>query len=251
MAITRRPKSWRVNAAISSRRWVSMCGCSGASAARRGVVRGEVGCREGSGDELADPLAIGPAAGLRAEPAHDLAHVARRGRAGRGDSLVNEGLDLVLGQLLGEVFGQDRDLRLFLGGQILAGALAKRLDRLTPGLDLPCRSASPDRIAVATSDWIRSRSDTGMAPRAGVGSILAESSIVLISDPCEASPPGRPGVACRDAAPTIMAGDRLNRPLFGRSSCALLPCAFASRSASRSARAGEPRRGCRSAGSSC
>src|SRR6266550_4005895 len=141
VAITRRPKSWRVNAAISSRRWVSMCGCSGASAARRGVVRGEVGCREGSGDELADALAVGPAAGLRAEPAHDLAHVARRGRAGRGDSLVNEGLDLVLGQLLGEVFGQDRDLRLFLGGQILAGALAKRLDRLTPGLDLPCHDS--------------------------------------------------------------------------------------------------------------
>src|SRR6266550_2428779 len=89
VAITRRPKSWRVNAAISSRRWVSMCGCSGASAARR------------------------------------------------GDGLIDEGLDLVLGQLLGEVLGQDRDLRLFLRGQVLAGALAKRLDRLTPGLDLP------------------------------------------------------------------------------------------------------------------
>src|SRR6185369_17971223 len=43
----------------------------------------------------------------------------------------------------------------------------------------------------------------------------------------------------------------LSRPAFGRSSCALLPCACASQRASRSARGGEPRRGCRSAGSSC
>ena len=44
--------------------------------------------------------------------------------------------DLVLGQRLGQVLGEDRDLRLFLGGEVLATATAERLDRLAPRLDL-------------------------------------------------------------------------------------------------------------------
>src|SRR5258706_6731157 len=147
VAITRRPKSCRVKAAISSRRWVSIGCLSGTALARRGVVGGEVGRGEGPGDQLADVLAVGPAAGLRAEPAHDLAHVTRRARAGRGNGLGDERLDLVVGQLLGKVFGQDRDLRLFLGDEVLAAALAERVDRLAASLDLP---GDDGRVVVLT-----------------------------------------------------------------------------------------------------
>jgi hypothetical protein len=60
-------------------------------------------------------------------------------------------------------------------------------------------------MAVATSDWIRSRSDTGMAPRAGGG-----------QDPW---PPERPGVACLSnlapaAWPAIGSTDRCSGVLL-------------------------------------
>ena len=58
------------------------------------------------------------------------------GGAGRGDRLADEGPDLVLGECLGQVLRDDRDLGLFLGREVLAVAVAERLDRFAPGLHL-------------------------------------------------------------------------------------------------------------------
>ena len=58
------------------------------------IVRGHVDTGQRLGDEPGRDLAVGPAAGPRGEPAHDLAQVAGGGRAGRGDALVDEGLEL-------------------------------------------------------------------------------------------------------------------------------------------------------------
>ena len=56
-----------------------------------GVVGGEVGLAPGPcATSAAHDLAVGAAARLRGEPAHDLAEVARGRRAGRGDALVDE-----------------------------------------------------------------------------------------------------------------------------------------------------------------
>ena len=44
--------------------------------------------------------------------------------------------DLVFGQGLRQVLAEDRDLGLFLGGEVLAAARSEGLDRLAPGLDL-------------------------------------------------------------------------------------------------------------------
>ena len=59
-----------------------------------------------------------------------------RRRSGRGDPLAHERRDLVVGQGLRQVLTEDRDLGLFLGGQVLATAGPEGLDRLAPGLDL-------------------------------------------------------------------------------------------------------------------
>ena len=44
--------------------------------------------------------------------------------------------DLFLGQRLRQVLGQDRDLRLFLRGEVLATATTERFDRFAARLDL-------------------------------------------------------------------------------------------------------------------
>jgi len=62
----------------------------------------------------------------------------------------------------------------------------------------------------------------------------------------------RLGRGCRGAVALTGRGTRwLSRCSRARSSCASLPSASASQTASRNARVGEPRRGCHSAGSSC
>ena len=78
---------------------------------RPGVVRGEVRLGQGGRHHPAHDLAVGAAAGPRREPAHDLAEVPGGGRAGRGDTLVDERGDLRLGQGLGQVVAEDRRSR--------------------------------------------------------------------------------------------------------------------------------------------
>ena len=56
--------------------------------------------------------------------------------AGRGDGLADEGLDRGVVELLGQVLGEDRDLRLLLRREVLAAALPERLDGLAAGLHL-------------------------------------------------------------------------------------------------------------------
>src|SRR5262245_29602199 len=103
---------------------------------------------EGLRDQAAHLLAVCAAAGPWRQPAHDLAEVTCRGRAGRGDSLVDKGLDLLFRQRLRQVVREDRDLRLFLGREILPTALAERLDGLTPRLHL----AGEDRGVVVVAE---------------------------------------------------------------------------------------------------
>ena len=76
-------------------------------------------------------------AGPWRQPAHDLAHVARRRGAGGLDRLADElARPATSVQGLGQVLAQDRDLALFLRREVLAATAAERLDRLAPGLDL-------------------------------------------------------------------------------------------------------------------
>ena len=70
-AMIRRVASLRVKREIATAREVSM-GSVGPA-----VVGGEVGPGEGLDDEFAHVLAVGATLGLRRQPAHDLAHVAR------------------------------------------------------------------------------------------------------------------------------------------------------------------------------
>src|SRR5439155_3180375 len=85
---------------------------------------------------LADVLAVGPATRAWREPAHDFAHVPGRAGAGRADCLVDKAPQLLLAECLREVLLEDRDLRLLLRGEVLAGALAECLDGLAARLDL-------------------------------------------------------------------------------------------------------------------
>src|SRR5438552_8444038 len=78
-----------------------------ARSARAGrVVTGEIGSGKRLGHELRDAPAVGPTAGTRRQPAHDLAQVAGAARAGRGDGLADEGLDRRVIELLGEVVAE-------------------------------------------------------------------------------------------------------------------------------------------------
>ena len=58
------------------------------------VVDREIGSREHARDHPAHDLAVGAATRSRRKPAHHLAEVAGVGRAGRGDGLVDERVDL-------------------------------------------------------------------------------------------------------------------------------------------------------------
>ena len=69
---------------------------------------------------------------------------------GRRDPLADQFGDLVLGQWLGQVLTKDRDLGLFLGGEILAAAGAECLDRFAAGLDL----AAQDREKLVVGEWL-------------------------------------------------------------------------------------------------
>ena len=91
-----RVTSRRLSGTTGSIAWFSIGRPSGSVPAR--VVGHEIGCGEGLRDERGDLLAVGAAARPRREPAHDLAQVAGRRRAGRGDGLVDERLDLGLGR---------------------------------------------------------------------------------------------------------------------------------------------------------
>ena len=74
-------------------------------------------------------------------------------RAGRGDGLADERLDRGVIELLGEVLGEDRDLRLLLRREVLPAALAERLDRLATGLHLAVRIAPTS--SSPSSRWSR------------------------------------------------------------------------------------------------
>src|SRR5262245_39491392 len=126
-AIARRGISWRVNRAEVSVRWVSMsAGFPLRSVAA--VVRGEVGPGQRPGDERADDLAVGATTRARRQPAHHLAHVARRRRPGGVDRLVDERRDLGLGQGRRQIARDDLDLGLLARGEILATAGPEGLD---------------------------------------------------------------------------------------------------------------------------
>src|SRR6476646_333651 len=140
-AMARRGSSRREKVVAMEVRWASMSvgrSWSSGSGPRsvRAIVGGEVGAGEGLRHELAHVLAVGAPTRLRREPAHDLAEVAGRGRAGRGDRLPDEGADLVLGQGGRQVFGDDGDPGLLAGDEFLAAAGTEGLDRFAARLHL-------------------------------------------------------------------------------------------------------------------
>ncbi|GAA3105004.1 hypothetical protein JOF29_005421 [Kribbella aluminosa] len=73
-----------------------------------------------------DDRAVGLAFDLGLEGAHDLADAAGAefGGAGAGDGFGDEGFDLVLGELFGEVLGEDVRLGLLLVGEFGAAGIA-------------------------------------------------------------------------------------------------------------------------------
>src|SRR6185503_1047784 len=119
---------------IGVRRSGLRAGAAGGSAGRRDSAARGPG--EGAVRGLRDEPAVGAAPGPRCQPAHDLADVARGGGAGRGHGLRDERVDLGLGELLGQVGREDRDLGLLLGGEVVAPALAEGLEGLAPRLHL-------------------------------------------------------------------------------------------------------------------
>ncbi len=167
---------------------------SGCRSVGPAVVDGEIRLREGLGDESADDLAVGAAAGARREPAHDLAQVAGIRGAGRGDRLVDERRDLGLVEGGGQVFGRgsrsrrfpcrrDRSRPAFVyastnSRRVLTSRVSTarnsssvsgfwlRFSTLYAALvairRTSRRSESPPRMATAISVWSRSRRDTGV-----------------------------------------------------------------------------------------
>ena len=241
----------------------------------RARVCREVGLGEGARDQLRDASAVGAALRLRREPAHHLAEIAGARRTGRGDRLGDQGLDRGVVELLGEgsrrgsrsrlppsrrdprgrPSGRPRRIR---GGSsprarrsprprdrsARAAASSPRATALWAIRSTSRRNASPLRIAAVTSVWIRSRRDTGMATSGGAGRRRVSGR--------RADALGRRG-ADRSA---VHGGARggAGRRSAGLRPSVLLALGFLAlplRSASRSARDGEPRRGCRTAGSSC
>ena len=122
------------------------------------VVRGEVGARKRLDNELADAFAVGTATRPGREPAHDLAHVPGGPGTGGRDRLPDEAADLVLGQGLGKVGGEDLDLRFFLGREVLAPAGPECLDGLAAGLHLATEDGEElvlgQRVTVAFLDVV-------------------------------------------------------------------------------------------------
>jgi hypothetical protein len=207
--------------------------------------------------QLADGLSVGAAARLRREPAHDLAHVARGRRAGLGDGLVDQRPQL---RFRDSGWGMNSETTAMAASSLATrssrpparnvstdswrtlssrvrtpsissseAVLAFLLGRWTAASTMRSasrRMASLDRIAAFNSSSSRSRRDTGVAPRGGLRDRSRSRTLRR-----------------RDGRASSAAGER--------PSCASLPCACASRSASRSARGDGPRQGCRSAGSSC
>src|SRR3982074_990370 len=100
---------------------------------RRAAPRGK------SAQSLLDPRAerthVGAALGLGSHYRHDLAHVLDRGRAGRGDRLPDQRIDLRLAQRRGQVALQHGDLGGFLGHQVGASAAGKLGDGLAALFD--------------------------------------------------------------------------------------------------------------------
>jgi hypothetical protein len=105
----------------------------GLSASRR--RGGEIGLGQRLDDELADVLAVGrPRVRGASQPMTLPMSRATRRRSRR--SPRDERGDLGLGQGLRQVLAEDRDLGLFLVGEVLAAAGTEGLDRLAAGLDL-------------------------------------------------------------------------------------------------------------------
>src|SRR3954447_11423303 len=97
-------------------------------------MRGEVLLGKRSGDELGYAAAVSPALRSRSEPAHDLPEIPGVRSAGGRNRLRDEGLDRGVIELFRKVVGEDRDLRLLLRREVLAAALAERLDGFAAGL---------------------------------------------------------------------------------------------------------------------
>src|SRR5436305_8763595 len=97
-------------------------------------MRGEVVLGKRSRDELRHTAAVSPTLRSRNEPAHDLPEIPGVRRARGRNRLRDEGLDRGVIELFGKVVGEDRDLRLLLRREILAAALAERLDGFAAGL---------------------------------------------------------------------------------------------------------------------
>src|SRR5256885_11958110 len=86
-------------------------------------------------DPRADRTEVGAALGLGSQDRHDLAHVLDRGRAGRGDRLADQRLDLRLAHLRGQIPLQHGDLGSLPGHQVVASTAMKLGDGLAALFD--------------------------------------------------------------------------------------------------------------------
>ena len=265
--------SCRVKRAIASTRWVSMGWARSITVGRQWVPTSWPARSAFARAAATMPLTTLPSARPRvrgdSQPMTLPRSRARRG-AGRGDRLVDEGararprrapragtrcrIAISASSLVGEVLAPTRPerldrlaTRLDLAGQdgealVVGQGRALLLLDVVRGVHGHAQDITTQRVTAAHGGR-----DVGLdAISKGHGSgNLGRRSVRRLSGWCRA-PAGAQGLVRRRAG-----APRLSRPAFGRSSCAWLPCACASLTASRSARVGEPRRGCRSAGSSC
>src|SRR6266487_4309516 len=102
--------------------------------------RREARLRRGSGEllahELADDRAVGASRDLRHHVRHDAAEVAHARRADLCDRVVDDLLELVLGERLGHELLEHRQLSLFSKRLLLAATAPEGLRRLEPALAL-------------------------------------------------------------------------------------------------------------------
>src|SRR5438552_8559380 len=96
--------------------------------------------------ERGDSLAVGLVLRLGQYLRHDLAHVARTGRARLGDDALHDRAYLGLPQLFWHVIAEDRELALLFCSQLFAPALAERLDGVAAHLRLLLDDVGDARI---------------------------------------------------------------------------------------------------------
>ena len=103
---------------------------------RNGIVRREIRARECLRDQRADPPAVRAPTRGRREEAHHPPQVPGRGGTGLPDGVRNQAVQLVVAEGPREVRGQDADLRLLPGSEVLATTPAVCLDGFAARLHL-------------------------------------------------------------------------------------------------------------------